>query len=89
MTMFLINYIVMKKVNIYEAKAKLSELIDRVAEGEVVVLSRRNVPVAELRPLPRPRRHKRPIGLAKGSFQVPESFFEPLPDDLLAGFEGS
>jgi prevent-host-death family protein len=78
----------MKKVNIHEAKAKLSELIDRVVEGEVVVMCRRNVPVAELRPLPRPRRHRRPIGLARRSFEVPESFFEPLPEDLLARFEG-
>jgi hypothetical protein len=31
---------------------------------------------------------KRPIGLAKGQFQVPASFFEPLPDDLLDAFEG-
>lgn len=30
----------------------------------------------------------RPIGLAKDQFQVPASFFEPLPDDLLDAFEG-
>jgi hypothetical protein len=29
-----------------------------------------------------------PIGLAKGSFQVPASFFEQLPTDLLDAFEG-
>jgi prevent-host-death family protein len=79
---------VMKKVNIYEAKARLSELIDRVAEGETVVLCRRNVEVAELRPLRRARVRKRPIGLLKGRVTVPDSFFEPLPDDLLKTFEG-
>jgi hypothetical protein len=31
---------------------------------------------------------QRPIGLAKGKLQIPESFFEPLPDDLLDAFEG-
>ncbi|MBK5965262.1 hypothetical protein CCR95_14490 [Thiocystis minor] len=31
---------------------------------------------------------QRPIGLAKGMFEVPASFFEPLPDDLLDAFEG-
>lgn len=31
---------------------------------------------------------ERPIGLAKGSFQVPASFFEPLPDELLVAFDG-
>jgi hypothetical protein len=31
---------------------------------------------------------RRPIGLAKGTFQVPPSFFEPLPDEILDAFEG-
>jgi hypothetical protein len=30
----------------------------------------------------------RPIGLAKGEFEVPKSFFEPLPDNLIQEFEG-
>ena len=30
----------------------------------------------------------RPIGLAKGEFEVPKSFFEPLPDNLIQKFEG-
>ncbi len=32
---------------------------------------------------------KRPIGLAKGQFTVPPSFFEPLPDDVIKAFEGN
>ena len=31
---------------------------------------------------------QRPIGLAKGQFEVPASFFESLDDDLLDAFEG-
>jgi len=31
---------------------------------------------------------QRPIGLSKGSFQVPASFFEPLTDEMLDAFEG-
>jgi len=77
----------MKKVNIYEAKTRLSELVDCAADGESILICRRNVPAAELRPVPRPRRARRPIGLARG-FKVPESFFEPLPDDLVAAFGG-
>jgi hypothetical protein len=34
------------------------------------------------------RKEKRPIGLAKGEFEVPPAFFDPFPDDILAGFEG-
>jgi antitoxin (DNA-binding transcriptional repressor) of toxin-antitoxin stability system len=77
----------MKKVNIYEAKVHFSALVERVAGGETVLICRRNVPTAELRPVHRPRRTRRPIGLAKG-LVVPDTFFEPLPDDVLAGFEG-
>lgn len=76
----------MNRVNIHEAKARLSELVDRVAEGETVVVCRRNVPVAELRPLPRARRRKRPIGRLPG-FCVPAPFFEPLPEEVLRDFE--
>ena len=46
----------MKKVNLYEAKVHLSALVDRVAEGETVLICRRNVPAAELRPVRKPRR---------------------------------
>jgi prevent-host-death family protein len=78
----------MKKVNLYEAKTHLSALVDRVAEGgESVLICRRNVPAAELRPVPRARRTRRPIGLVPG-FTVPASFFEPLPADLVEAFEG-
>ena len=30
---------------------------------------------------------QRPIGLSKGKFQVPTSFFEPLTDEMLDAFE--
>ncbi|MEN6438760.1 MAG: hypothetical protein ABFD97_09265 [Syntrophobacter sp.] len=52
------------------------------------MLCRRNVPIAEIRPLPPKTGSIRPIGLAKGQFEVPESFFEPLPDDFLDAFNG-
>ena len=35
-------------------------------------------------PMPEPR----PIGLGKGLAEIPDSFFDPLPDDLLDPFEG-
>ncbi len=77
----------MKQVNIYEAKARLSALVDRVGRGETILICRRNVPAAELRPVPKPRRTRRPIGLVPG-FTVPASFFEPLPEELIDAFEG-
>ena len=57
-------------------------------KGETIILCERNVPIAEIRPIKQPLRAKRPIGLYKGKFTVPPSFFEPLPDWLLDAFEG-
>ena len=80
---------VMLKVNIAEAKAKLSQYLDSVAHGEIVLICNRNVPVAELRAIPQSPSKARPVGLAKGKFRVPPRFFDPLPDDLLAAFHGN
>jgi prevent-host-death family protein len=88
MTINMTNYMVMIDVNVHEVKAKLSEYLAKVEEGEVVRICRRNVPVAELRPLPEPAPGDRPRGRAKGMFEVPASFFEPLPDEVVDGFCG-
>jgi prevent-host-death family protein len=74
-------------VNVQQAKTHLSEYLARVEAGETVTLCRRNAPVAEIRPLPSRPAQPRPIGLARGLLKVPAAFFEPLPDDMLAGFE--
>ena len=79
---------VMEKVNVQEAKTHLSRYLERVEKGETIQICRRNEPIAELRPIRRPRAKRRPLGLARGSFQVPPSFFEPLPEELLRSFEG-
>jgi hypothetical protein len=44
---------------------------------------KRNVPIAEIRSIPKKHESKRPIGLAKGMFEVPPAFFEPLPDEIV------
>ena len=75
-------------VNIHQAKTHLSRYVDRAMAGETIVLCRRNQPVAEIRPLRQPAAEPRPFGLAKGIFSVPPSFFEPLPHDEIAAFEG-
>lgn len=78
----------MIKINTAEAKARLSHYLEKVEEGETVVVCRRNVPIAEIRPLPKRPLERRPIGIDRGMC-VPESFFEPLPEDMLDAFEGS
>lgn len=78
----------MIKLNVHEAKTHLSAYLDRLAQGETIILCRRNVPIAEIRPISEPPSEKRPIGLAKGSFSIPDSFYSPLPDETVRSFEG-
>ena len=77
----------MIKINIHEAKTHLSRYLAQLEKGEVIVLCKRNVPIAEIRPRPRPATGKRKIGFMKGRFSVPRSFFEPLPGEILNAFE--
>ena len=75
-------------VNIYEAKTHLSRMIERVAAGEEIIISRNGRPVARLCQLEPRKRNAVRFGLLKGQFEVPDDFDAPLPDDLLRLFEG-
>ena len=77
----------MTKVNIYEAKTRLSELVEEAASGSDVVIARAGRPVARLTRLVGATR-KRRLGLLDGKFRIPDDFNRPLPDDLLRSFEG-
>jgi antitoxin (DNA-binding transcriptional repressor) of toxin-antitoxin stability system len=79
----------MIRLNVHEAKTHLSRYLVRLKDGESIVLCRRNLPIAEIRPLPARRSKPRPIGLAKAELRVPSAFFEPLPDEMLGAFEAS
>lgn len=74
-------------LNMHEAKTHLSEHIARLKPGDRIVLCRRNRPVAEIRPITEQRPARRPVGKGKGLAVIPESFFEPLPDDIVELFE--
>jgi prevent-host-death family protein len=78
----------MIRLNIHQAKTHLSRYLDRVQKGEVIVLCKRNVPIAEIRGLPPTSSKPRPLGFGKGTATLRPEFFEPLPDDELAAFEG-
>jgi len=74
-------------VNINEVKAKLSEYLEAVAKGERVLICKRNHPVAELRPVEQKRTEPRMLGPGPYTFNVPETFFEAMPDEFLEAFE--
>lgn len=77
----------MKQVNMHEAKTHLSRYIAELEPGDKIVICNRNEPVAEIHPVKKTKRVPR-IGVAKGKIHVPESFFDPLPDDMLKAFNG-
>ena len=84
----MVHYMTMIIVNIHEAKAKLSEYLEAAAGGQRVLICKRNQPVAELRAVAAARTEPRPVGGAKGRLVIPDAFFEPLPAEVLAAFEG-
>lgn len=76
------------QVNIYEAKTRLSELVDQAHAGETVIIAKSGTPMAKLVPLDAPVRKKIIFGLLKGQFMESDDFDAPLPDDELALWEG-
>jgi antitoxin (DNA-binding transcriptional repressor) of toxin-antitoxin stability system len=78
----------MIKLNIHEAKTHLSKYLSRLEAGEKILLCKRNVPIAEIVPLPKSGGSPRPVGLAKGEFSISPDFFSPLPEEIQNAFEG-
>lgn len=76
----------MATVDIHEAETQLARLSARVEAGEDVVIAREGKPVARLAPLA-DNRAKRRFGSLRGKIDVDDSFFEPLPEEELAGFD--
>ena len=77
----------MATINIYEAKTRLSKLVEIAAEGQDVIIARGGKPVARLTRL-EPAKRKIRFGLLKGKAKVGKDFDAPLPDTVLAQFEG-
>jgi antitoxin (DNA-binding transcriptional repressor) of toxin-antitoxin stability system len=73
-------------VPVEEMKRDPEGLLHRVLEGEILVLTDHDRPVAEIRPIESVRK-PRPFGLAAGTFVVPDDFDDPLPEEVLRDFE--
>jgi prevent-host-death family protein len=76
------------QVNIYEAKTRLSELVDQAHHGETIVIAKNGTPMAKLVSLDAAPRKNIVFGLMKGEIEIADDFDVPLPDDLQALFEG-
>lgn len=77
------------QVNIYQAKAQLSSLLDRALAGETIVIARAGKPLARLTPVTGPaganRSGVRLGGLRGTRLRLARDFHAPMrDDDLLA-----
>lgn len=73
-------------VTIEEIKRDPEGVLHRVRDGETLIVTDQDRPVAEIRPIEAVRR-PRPFGLARGTFVVPDDFDDPLPEEILRDFE--
>jgi len=74
-----------KSVGVHEAKTHLSRLLDAVAAGEEVLITRRGHPAARLVALGTGT--PRVFGIDRGRLVIPEDFDAPLDEDVLDTFE--
>ena len=75
----------MKQLNLAEAKAKLSHLVDQAAKGRGVIIAKSGIPMAKLVPLDDEKPQKFKFGTLKDVLtdEVVEAIEAPLPSDLL------
>ena len=76
----------MRKMDIAEAAASLPKLVEDMDDSGEVVLTSNGRDVARIVSI-KPQQRLR-LGLLAGKVKVPDNYDEPLPDDVLALFEG-
>jgi antitoxin (DNA-binding transcriptional repressor) of toxin-antitoxin stability system len=77
-------------VNIHEAKTQFSKYLKKAEKGQIIIVCRRNVPIAEIRAMSSSPvvDRKKWFGMDKGKVMIEPEFFDPIPDDFLAYFDG-
>jgi prevent-host-death family protein len=79
----------MVKATIFEAKTNLSELVKKAQKGETVIITsgRDKKPVAKIEAIEHAKTKR--IGFMETpGFEIPDSFWEPLPEQELALWNG-
>lgn len=79
----------MPMFNPYEAKAKLSSLIKVALDGEEIVIAHSNNPAVKIVPYDQSIGNGFELGAMRGEITIGPDFDAPLPEDVLALFEGS
>ena len=78
----------MVTVSVDEADSQFPRLLAQAEAGEEVVIARDGAPVARIVGV-EPRKRKRQFGAMRGIITIDDSFFDPLPEEELAAWEGS
>ncbi len=74
-----------RTLNLYEAKTRLSELVDRASAGEEIVIAKAGTPKARLVPMAPAPKPRRPGGW-EGKVWIADDFDAPLPPEILRHF---
>ena len=69
----------MLQMNVHEAKTNLSKLIQKVVDGEEVVIAKGNLPIIKLVLIENLKPQRR-LGTAKGKIKISNDFDAPLED---------
>ena len=79
----------MISLNINDIQQNLSEFIQLIQEGNPLIITQADRPIAEIKPISANSSQKepRPIGLCEGDFIVPDDFNDPLPEEIINLFE--
>jgi prevent-host-death family protein len=76
----------MRMIDIQEAKAHFSELVDAVAHGSEILIAIAGKPVAKLVPIS--KKTERRFGVLRGKIKISKDFYKPLPEEMINSFEG-
>lgn len=79
----------MEVISMHQAKSTLSQLVKRASNGETILIGAYGKINAKLVPVTQPTAPQKRIGILAGKLTVPDNFDAPLPDDVLAAFEGA
>lgn len=77
----------MAQLSVQETKAHFSEVLRMVAAGETVIVTRHNLPVAEIKPIASVATGIQ-LGAFEGEFAIPADAFPPMTEAELDDWYG-
>ncbi len=78
----------MQQVNSEEMRQNFAVYLQRVRDGETLIVSEDGKPIAEIKPVRASEAAVRPYGLCREEFRVTNDFDAPLPAEIIDAFEG-